>query len=100
MLELFEKAVMTGLGAISMTQKKGEELLAEMKEKYRMSEEEGKAFLNRMQELSQEGKQRITEITEAEVKKVLERIGVVSRDEFDALKKRVEQLESERTAGA
>lgn len=99
MLELFEKAIMTGLGAISMTQKKGEELLTELKEKYRMSEDEGKAFLDRMQELSREGKQRITEIAEAEVKKVLERIGVVSREEFDELKKRVEQLEIERRTG-
>ena len=93
MFELFEKAVLTGLGAISLTQKKGEEFLAELKEKYKVSEEEGKAFIDRIQEMAKEGRERITEITEQEVKKVIERIGLVPRDEFDQLLKRVTELE-------
>ena len=49
MFELLEKAVLTGLGALSLTQKKAEEILAELKEKYKLSEEEGKAFLDKVQ---------------------------------------------------
>jgi len=93
MFEIFEKAVLTGLGAISLSQKKAEEFLTEMKQKYKVSEEEGKAFLDKLQEMSKEGRQRIMEITEAEVKKVVERTGLISRDEFDRLQARVDELE-------
>ncbi len=93
MFELFEKAVLTGLGALSLTQKKAEEIITELKEKYKMSEEEGKAFLDKVQGMAKEGRERIAEIADTEVKKVLDRIGLVPREEFDRLLKRVEELE-------
>jgi polyhydroxyalkanoate synthesis regulator phasin len=93
MFELFEKAVLTGLGAISLTQKKAEEFLGEMRETYRMSEDEGKAFLEKLQGMAKEGRERIGAMAEEEVKKAIERMGLVPRDEFDRLQKRVTQLE-------
>lgn len=94
MFELFEKAVLTGLGALSLSQKKAEEFLAELQEKYRVSEDEGKQFLDRIQTMAQEGRSKVTEMAEAEVQKVIDRIGLVPREEFDRLKKRVTQLEA------
>ncbi len=93
MFELFEKAALTGIGALSLTQKKGEELLAELKEKYKVSEEEGKAFLDKIQGVAKETREKIAEAAEAEVKKTVERIGLVSKDDYDLLKQRVEELE-------
>jgi polyhydroxyalkanoate synthesis regulator phasin len=96
MFELFEKAALTGLGFLSLSQKKAEELLNELKEKYKVSEEEGKAFLDKMQGMAKESRERITEIAESEVKKAMDRMGLVSREEFDRLQKRVEALENQR----
>lgn len=93
MFELFEKAVLTGLGAISLSQKKAEEMLEELKERYKVSEDEGKAFLEKMQGMAKESRGRIAEIAETEVNKVIDRLGLVSREEFDRLQKRVEALE-------
>ncbi len=93
MFELFEKAVLTGIGAISLTQKKGEEILSELKEKYKFSEEEGKAFLEKIQSAAKETREKITEAAETEVKKAVERIGLVPKDEYDKLKLKVEELE-------
>ena len=93
MFELFEKAVLTGIGALSLTQKKGEELLADLKEKYKFSEEEGKAFLDKIQGVAKETRDKITEAAEAEVKKTVERIGLVAKADFDALQQRLEELE-------
>lgn len=93
MLDLLEKIILTGVGAMSLSQKKAEELLAELKEKYRMSEEEGKAFLEKAQTMAKEGKDKIAEAAEAEVKKVMRSMGLVSRDEFEKLRERVEKLE-------
>ena len=99
MFELFEKAVLTGIGALSLTQKKGEELLADLKDKYKFSEEEGKAFLEKIQGAARETREKITEAAEVEVKKTVERIGLVPKTDFDALLKRVEELEKKLSAG-
>ncbi|GAB7027606.1 phasin family protein [Geotalea toluenoxydans] len=94
MFELLEKALLTGLGAVSMTQKKAEELLTEMKEKYKLSEDEGKALLDKIQTMAKDSRERINEIAENEVKKTIERMGLVPREEFDRLQKRVQALEN------
>lgn len=94
MFELFEKTVLTGLGFLSLSQKKAEELLKDLQERYKLSEEEGKAFLEKMQGMAQESREKITEIAETEVKRVIDKLGLVPREEFDRLLKRVEQLEN------
>lgn len=94
MFELFEKVVFTALGAAALTQKKGEELVQEMKARYKISEEEGKAFLERVQEMARAGQQRSAEMAETEVKKALDRMGMVSREDFDRLERRVRALEA------
>jgi len=99
MFELFEKAVLTGIGALSLTQKKGEELLADLKEKYKFSEEEGKAFLDKIQGVAKETREKIAEAAEAEVKRTVERIGLVAKADFDALQQRLEELEKKLAAG-
>ena len=93
MIEQLEKAFFVGLGAISLSRQKTEEFLAELKKNYRISEEEGKAFLDKAQERVREGRARLEELAEIEVKKAVDTIGLVPRDEFDRLVKRVEELE-------
>ena len=93
MLELFEKAVMTTIGVAAMTQKKAEELVAEMKDRFKLSEDEGKQLVERLQAIAKENREKVTETAEAEVKKVVERLGLVSREEYDRLAKRVQELE-------
>ena len=94
MLELLEKAALTALGAASLTQKKGEEMVQELKARYRMSEEEGRAFLERIQDLARAGRERTSEIAETEVKRALDRMGMVSREDFERLERRVKALEA------
>jgi polyhydroxyalkanoate synthesis regulator phasin len=94
MLELIEKVVMTTIGVASITQKKAEELVAEMKEKYKLSEDEGKSLVDRIQSMARENRDKVREMAEAEVQKVVERLGLVSVDEFERLKKRVQELEA------
>ena len=93
MFEMVEKAVLTGLGAVSLTQKLAEELLKELKEKYKMSEEEGKQFVDKLQSLAKDGRTRVVEMAESEVRKAMDKAGLVTREEFDRLKARVEELE-------
>ena len=94
MFELIEKVVMTTIGVAAITQKKAEELVCEMKEKYKMSEEEGKQLVEKLQTMARENKDKVREMAEVEVQKVVERLGLVSVDELENLKKRVQDLEA------
>jgi polyhydroxyalkanoate synthesis regulator phasin len=94
MLDLLEKAVLTAIGAVAITQKKAEELVAEMREKYTLSEDEGRNFVERLQGIAKESREKIRETAEVEVKKVVERLGFVSREEHELLAKRIQELES------
>lgn len=93
MLDLVEKMAVAALGAAAITQRMGEELAAEMKEKYRMSEEEGKQFMDRLQAIARTSNEKVQQVAETEVKKVVDRLGLVTREEYDVLQKRVQQLE-------
>ena len=94
MLEFIEKVVMTTIGVAAITQKKAEELVTEMKDKYKMSEEEGKHLVERIQSMAKENREKVREMAEGEVQKVVERLGLVSVDEIERLKKRVQELET------
>lgn len=93
MIELFEKTLLTAVGAMTLTQKKAEELLAELREKLNISEEEGKDFLKKIQEAAVQSQGKMQELAHEEVKKACERMGVVTSEEFNKLKKKVAQLE-------
>jgi polyhydroxyalkanoate synthesis regulator phasin len=94
MLELIEKVVMTTIGVAAITQKKAEELVAEMKDKYKLSEDEGKHLVERIQTMARENREKVREIAESEVQKVVGRLGLVSVDDFERLKQRVQELET------
>jgi|SRR5919108_4336242 polyhydroxyalkanoate synthesis regulator phasin len=93
MIELIEKAMLTGLGVMSLSQKKAEEFLADLKDKYKVGEDEGKALLEKLQSTAKEARERVAEMADLEVKRAIERFGLVSREEYERLEKRVEALE-------
>lgn len=100
MVELFEKMMVSGLGALALSKSKAEEVLTDMREKYRLSEDEGKALLEKLQTMAQQGKDNLAEIVENEVKKAIRAAGMVTREEYDLLEKRVADLERRASAPA
>lgn len=93
MIEIFEKTILTAVGAMTLTQKKTEELLQELREKLNVSEEEGREFLKKVQEATAKNQKKVEELAREEVKKACERMGVVTNEEFEKLKKKVASLE-------
>ncbi len=94
MLDLFEKVIMTTIGVAAMSQKKAEELASELKDKFKLSEDEGKKLFERIQTVTKENREKVKEMAEEEVRKVVERLGLVSRQEYDRLAARVQELET------
>jgi polyhydroxyalkanoate synthesis regulator phasin len=93
MIELLEKTVLTAVGAMTLSQQKAEELLTEMRKKFNVSEEEGKTFLKKVQDAARQNQEKMESAAQEEVKKACDRMGLVTADEFDKLKKKVALLE-------
>ncbi len=95
MLEIIEKTLLTALGAASLTQKKAEELAAELKQRFNLSEEEGKELVGKLQAKVSEQQTKFEQQTTQEVLKACERIGLVTQQDFDELSQRVDKLETD-----
>jgi polyhydroxyalkanoate synthesis regulator phasin len=93
MIELIEKTMLTAMGAVSLSQKKAEELLSELKEHCNLSESEGKDMIQRLQAAVKENQTKLEELAQQEVQKACQRMGVVTVAEFEKLRKKVNQLE-------
>lgn len=93
MITLFEKAAMMGIGALSLSQKKAEELLSELKERCGCSEEEGKALIEKLKAQAEAQKNLLSEAAEKEVQKACDRLGLVRREELEKLAARLDALE-------
>ena len=95
MIELIEKTLLAGVGALSLSQQKADELLNEIRQRLNISEEEVRALLEKLKTTANESRARLEEIAREEVEKSMKRIGVVAQKDFDALKRKVSKLEKE-----
>lgn len=94
MLEIIEKTLLTTLGAASLTQQKAGELVTDLKERFNLSEEEGKELVDKLQKTVSQRQSQLEEQATQEVLKACERVGLVTQKEFTELKERVERLEN------
>lgn len=100
MIEMLEKTMMVGMGALSLSQKKAEELLQELKQRFDISEEEGKKLVERLQQFTSENQKKLESLAQEEVKKACDRLGVVTVEEYNKLLKRVAALEKQLKSAA
>jgi len=95
MIEMIEKTLLAGIGALSLTQKKAEELIDELQKQFNLSEEKGRELLAKVQETAKENQSRLEELAREEVRKATDRLGLVTADDFEKLRKKVHQLEKQ-----
>jgi len=95
MLEIVEKTLLTGIGAMALTQKKAEELIDDLKKRMNLTEDEGKNLLEKLRGAAKENQKKLEDMAHDEVIKACERIGVVTTEDFKKLQHKVEQLEKQ-----
>lgn len=93
MNDLIEKTLMAGIGALALSQKKAEELVGELQRHFNLSEEKGQELLDKIKETVSGQQQRLEEVAREELEKSVTRFGLVNKEEFDQLVKRIEELE-------
>ncbi|MFN4123289.1 MAG: phasin family protein [Flavobacteriales bacterium] len=95
MEDILKKLIYQGLGVVSVTRDRAEKLIAELVEKGKMTEDEGRKFY---EELASEGKKTADDLGQGVrdfIREQIEKAGIPSRDEFEALKLRVVELEAQ-----
>lgn len=89
--ELWKKAFLIGLGATAVTMERIQELVNELVERGEMSQKEAKTFAedlkNRAMKEKEQFESKIKDSVDTYVKQAVKSMGLVTREEFDALKK-------------
>ncbi|MCB2181415.1 MAG: hypothetical protein KQH63_05285 [Desulfobulbaceae bacterium] len=92
MIDLLKNAFYTGLGAAELTKEKIEELAKELAEKGKLSESEMKKFVDDALSKSEERKEQLKNQLEQIVEDTIKKMNLVSRTEFDALEKKLQEV--------
>ncbi len=95
MLELVEKTLLAGIGALSLTQKKTEELIAEVQKQFNLSEEKGRELFGKLENAARENQQKLEELARQEVRNSCERLGLVTAEDLEILRRKIDLLEEQ-----
>ncbi|MEN8142977.1 MAG: polyhydroxyalkanoate synthesis regulator [Thermodesulfobacteriota bacterium] len=92
MIELIKKIMFTSVGLASLTKDKIEELGKELIEKGKLSEKEGKEFLDELLKKSEGAQKEMEARTDKLVKESLKKLNLASRDDLVKLEKQLKKL--------
>jgi polyhydroxyalkanoate synthesis regulator phasin len=95
MFELIEKTLLAGIGALSLTRQKTDELIGELQKQFNLSEEKGRDLLAKVEAAARENQQKMEDLAREEVRKACVRMGLVTEEEYDSLRQRVLVLEQQ-----
>ncbi len=94
--ELWKKAFLIGLGATAVTMEKVQELANELVERGEMSQNDAKHFSedlkNRAMKEKEQFESKVKETVDSYMKATVKNLGLVSRDEWESLKKEVSSM--------
>ena len=92
MNDLIRKIVLTGIGLAALTKEKIEEVVKDVVEKGKLSEKEGKEFIDELLKKSEGAREKVEGQIENAVQATLKKMNLVTRDEFSKLEKQIRQL--------
>lgn len=93
-MNLFEKVINLGFGAVSLTREKAEEMVRELDEKGEMSREEARQAVDKAMKKGEEEKIQIKQMIRDEINSFKNSDNNVSRKELEILEARIKELES------
>jgi polyhydroxyalkanoate synthesis regulator phasin len=94
MVDLIKKALYTGVGLAVLTKEKAEELVKELTQQAKLSEQEGKELFDGLLKQSEQARTDLQAKLDEAVLAVVNRLNLATKDEVAALKVKVEELAS------
>ena len=92
MIELIKKAMFTGIGVMSLTKEKVEEIAGEFVEKGKLSEQEGQKLVQEMLQRSEDSKTQLKQQIEAAVQATLSKMDIPKKSDIDDLRNELTAL--------
>jgi polyhydroxyalkanoate synthesis regulator phasin len=99
MVDLIKKALYTGVGLAVLTKEKAEELVKELTQQAKLSEQEGKELFEGLLKQSEQARNEFQGKVDEAVLTVVKRLNLATKDEVESLKAKVEELISQSNAG-
>lgn len=93
MIDAVKNLLLAGLGAVSYSQEKLKGTIDDLIARGELTREQGEKVVSDWVERGRDERDQLSERLHAEVTKLVERVGAVSRQEFEALRTRVAELE-------
>ena len=90
--EVLKKGLLAGLGLVAITKEKAQEIAGGLIEKGETSRKDVNAVARVIFERAQKGREAIESKIEETMKKIIARIDIPTREEFQELKKMVEEI--------
>ncbi|MBC7361183.1 MAG: phasin family protein [Candidatus Aminicenantes bacterium] len=92
MLDIIKKTILAGLGLISLTREKAEEIAKDLIKRGELAETEEAKFVKDLLEQAEKSKAELEKKLEKTVEAVLTKLNIPTRKEFEELKARVEEM--------
>ena len=89
-----KKGFYAGIGVMLKGKEKVEEIAREFIKDANMDAEEGEKFVKEMVTKANETKEEITQYLDERIKTTMDKAGYVKKEEYDAIKKELEELKS------
>jgi polyhydroxyalkanoate synthesis regulator phasin len=93
--DFIKKTMMTGIGFALKTQSEIESLTKDFVEKTKMSEDEGRKFVDEMIDKYNEAKDNMQEQIDKGVKKAMDKVDVARKSDVEDLQKIIDELRKE-----
>jgi polyhydroxyalkanoate synthesis regulator phasin len=91
---VLKEILYAGLGLVTITREKAEELVSELVKRGELSSEEGKDALNNIANRMQDEKDKLKQRIQDQVENIISSMNLVRRSELDVVIKRLEELEA------
>ena len=99
MVDLIKKALYTGVGLAVLTKEKAEELVKELTQQAKLSEQEGKELFDGLLKQSEQARTDLQTRLDEAVLAVVKRLNLATKDEVSNLRAKVEELSSKLGSG-
>jgi polyhydroxyalkanoate synthesis regulator phasin len=94
MVDLIKKAIYTGVGLAVLTKEKAEELVKELSQQAKLSEQECKELFDSLLKQSEHARNDLQTKLDETVLAVVNRLNLATKDEVASLKAKIEELSS------
>lgn len=90
---MFKDLFYAGIGLVTLTREKAEELVSELVKKGELSAEEGKVAMNNLASRMQDEKEKFRQKIDEQVETVISSMNLVKKPELDEIKEKLNQIE-------